>query len=213
MRYATDTEAKAMICEYGRRMYDKSLVVGTAGNISCRVEDNAVWTTPTGVCKGYMTPEMLVKMDLEGNILNRTDFRPSSESKMHLAVYQENAHVQGVVHGHPIFASGFAIVGKALTVPLLIESLLIGDHIPVAPFALPASIGLADTVKPFCQNYKGVLLANHGALTWDTTLENAFFMMEMLENYCQIITFAKLNGDPAPIAQEDVERMKKALGL
>lgn len=213
MRYATDTEAKMMICEYGRRMYDKNLVVGTAGNISCRVGDNAVWATPTGVCKGCMTTEMLVKMDLEGNVLNRTDFRPSSESRMHLAVYRENSQVQGVVHGHPVFASGFAIVGKPLTTPLLIESLLIGDQIPVAPFALPASAGLADTVIPFCKSYKGVLLANHGTLTWDNTLENAFFMMEMLENYCQIITFARLNGEPTPIAQEDVDRMKKALGL
>lgn len=211
--YASDYEGKRRICEYGRRMYDHGLVVGTAGNISCRVSDNAIWTTPTGVCKGYMTPDMLVKMDLHGNILEKGALKPSSETKMHLTVYRENPEVQGVVHAHPVYASAFAVIGQDLTAPVLVESMLIGERIPVAPYAMPGTAELANAVAPYCQKYWGCLLANHGAITWGKSIEEAFFNMEMLENYCQILAVAKSVGTPSVLAPGNVEKLKVMLGV
>ena len=210
--YASDYEARERLCEYGRRLYDKGLVVATAGNLSCRVEGDAIWTTPTGVCKGFMTPDMLVKLDLEGNILSKGAYKPSSETKMHLTVYRENPAVQGVVHAHPVYASAFSILGVDLTSPLLVESLLFGEVIPTAPFGLPASAQLAECVKPFCKKYWGALLANHGAIAWGTTLEGAFYNMEMLENYCQIVAVAKGLGEMKPIEGDNLAQLKKMFG-
>ena len=95
--YMGDYEAKQLILEVGRRMYNKNFVAANDGNISCKVGDNELWTTPTGVSKGYMTEDILVKVDLDGNIL-RGSTKPSSELKMHLRVYRENPQVKSVCY-------------------------------------------------------------------------------------------------------------------
>ena len=104
VRYMTDFEAKKAILDIGKRMYDKGFVASNDGNISCKVGTNTIWTTPTGVSKGFMTQDMMVKMDLNGNILMGR-YKPSSEVKMHLRVYRENPDVQAVTHAHPPVAT------------------------------------------------------------------------------------------------------------
>ena len=111
--YPSDLEAKRDILEVGRRMYAKNFVASNDGNISCKVSDRTLWCTPTGVSKGYMTDEMLVLMDLDGNVL-RGSWKPSSEMKMHLRVYNENPSVRAVVHAHPPVSTSFAIAGIPL---------------------------------------------------------------------------------------------------
>ena len=90
----TQKEAKKAIIDIGRRMYARNFVAANDGNISVRTGENEVWATPTGVSKGYMKKKMLVKVDLQGNVLEG-DRKPSSELKMHLRAYQEigRAHV------------------------------------------------------------------------------------------------------------------------
>ena len=113
MEYISDAQAKQMILEVGRRMYQGGFVAANDGNISCKVGDNEIWATPTGVSKGFMTEDMLVKLDLDGNVLEGTH-KPSSEIKMHLRVFKENPKVQGVVHAHPLTATAFACAGISL---------------------------------------------------------------------------------------------------
>ena len=113
MKYKSDFEAKKAILDIGRRMYAKGFVASNDGNISCRVGPNTIWTTPTGVSKGFMTQDMLVKMDLDGKVLMGR-LKPSSEIKMHLRVYQENPRLQAVTHAHPPMATCFAIAGQPL---------------------------------------------------------------------------------------------------
>ena len=112
--YLNDYEAKHQILEVGRRMYEKGFVASNDGNISCRVSETELWTTPTGVSKGFMTEEMLVKVDLDGNLLSG-ERKPSSEIRMHLRVYRENPQVKSVVHAHPPVATSFAIAGISLS--------------------------------------------------------------------------------------------------
>ena len=69
--YPTDSEAKKLIVEIGRRMYMKNFVAANDGNISCKVADDIIWTTPTGVSKGFMTEDMMVKMRLDGTVISR----------------------------------------------------------------------------------------------------------------------------------------------
>ncbi len=116
VKYMSDFEAKKAIIDIGKRMYMKGFVAANDGNISCKVGPNALWTTPTGVSKGFMTVDMLVKTDLNGKVLmgNR---KPSSELKMHLRVYNENPEVMAVTHAHPMVATSFAIAGISLLCP------------------------------------------------------------------------------------------------
>lgn len=181
-------EEERAVCEailnIGRRMYAKNMVVSNDGNISCRVADG-IWTTPTGVCKGDMTLDMLVKVDENGNILFG-QYKPSSELKMHLRVYQENPTVQAVVHAHPPVATSFAIAGIALDSPILPEAIVHLGTVPVTVYAVPGTQAVADSIAPYCTSHHAVLLANHGALTWGKDLWQAYFRMESLEYYAQV---------------------------
>ena len=111
MTYPTDAQAKAAILDAGRKIYQRGLVAANDGNLSVRVGENALWVTPTGVSKGSMTEEMLVKLDLDGNLLEGVR-KPSSETKMHLRIYQEDPLVRAVVHAHPPAATAFAAVSR-----------------------------------------------------------------------------------------------------
>ena len=123
-RYPTDDEAKKLIVEIGRRMYQKNFVAANDGNISCKVDDDIIWTTPTGVSKGFMTEDMMVKMRLDGTVLSRGERGASSEVKMHLRIYNENPEVRGVCHAHPPISTSFAIAGIGLDKAIYPEALV-----------------------------------------------------------------------------------------
>lgn len=186
MEYISDAQAKQMILEVGRRMYQGGFVAANDGNISCKVGDSEIWATPTGVSKGFMTEDMLVKLDLDGNVLEGTH-KPSSEIKMHLRVFKENPRVQGVVHAHPLTATAFACAGISLEEPVLMEGVLSLGCVPLVHFALPGTEEVPEAVAPYCREYNAVLLANHGALTWGDNLMQAYYRMETTEYYAKIL--------------------------
>ena len=181
-RYLSDFEAKKWIIEIGKRMYAKNFVAANDGNISVRTGPNAIWSTPTGVSKGFMTPDMLVKLDLSGKVLSGRN-RPSSEIKMHLRVYKENPEARAVVHAHPVVATSYAIAGISLERALSSEAVVLLGKVPVAPYATPGTEEVAESIAPYCRDYNAVLLANHGALTWGRDPQEAYFRMESLEHY------------------------------
>jgi len=184
-KYNSDFEAKSIICEIGKRMYNRNYVAANDGNISVKVGPNAIWCTPTGISKGYMTPDMLVKMDLSGKILSGK-YKPSSEVKMHLRVYNENPEVNAVCHAHPPVATSFAIAGIQLDKAILPEAVVLLGTVPVAPYATPGTQEVPDSIAPYCKSHNAVLLANHGALTWGADPIEAYHRMESLEHYALI---------------------------
>lgn len=188
IRYPSDFEAKKAIIEVGKRMYNKGFVAANDGNISCKVAQNAVWATPTGVSKGYMTPDMLVKMDLTGKVLMGS-YKPSSEMKMHLRVYQENPDVRAVTHAHPPVATSFAIAGISLDKAILPEAVIQLGSVPIAHYATPGSQEVPDSIAPYCKSHNAVLLANHGALSWGKDVFEAFFRLESIEYYATILMY------------------------
>lgn len=183
--YPTDKEATSQLVTLGRRMYEHDYVVTNDGNITVKVSPTEIWVTPTGVSKGYMTTDMMVKMDLDGNIVAGS-YKPSSEIKMHLRVYRENPLVCGVVHAHPINATSFAIAGIPLDAPILVEAILQLGAVPIAHYAKPGTYDVADSIAPYCNDYNAVLLSNHGALTWGNSLMQAYNRMEVLETYAKM---------------------------
>lgn len=205
--YPTDREAKTLLLEAGRRLYERGFVASNDGNMSVLVSAGTLWTTPTGVSKGFMTEDMLVKTDLAGTVLEGTR-KPSSELKMHLRVYQENPDLRAAVHAHPPVATSFAIAGLPLDRPILPEAIVQLGTIPVAPYAEPGTQAVPDSIAPFCRDYGGVLLANHGALTWGYDLTQAYYRMETLEYYAQVtINSVFLLGRANALTGEQVERL------
>lgn len=187
-RYMTDSEAEKAIIDIGKRMYGRGFVASNDGNISIRTGEDTVWVTPSGVSKGFMTKSMLVKINRKGEVLQGKR-KPSSELKMHLRVYEENPEILAVTHAHPIVATSFAVAGTPLDAPILTEALLSLGTIPVAEYALPGTKEVPDSIAPFVKGYNGVLLANHGALTWGKDIYEAFYRMESVEHYAAVLMY------------------------
>ena len=215
MTYPTDAQAKAAILEAGRKIYQRGLVAANDGNLSVLVGENALWVTPTGVSKGAMTEEMLVKLDLDGNVLEGTR-KPSSETKMHLRIYREDPLIRAVVHAHPPIATAFAAAGIPLDRPVLQEAVVQLGTVPVAPFALPGSQGVADSVAPYCRQYRALLLEYHGAVTWGDTMEQAHYRLECLEQLAAVTLHLRALGCDRVMPEtlvRDLEGLRPSWGI
>ncbi len=186
MEYLSEKQAKKAIIDIGQRMYVRNFVAANDGNISVKTGDNEVWATPTGVSKGYMKKKMLVKVDLDGNILEGT-CKPSSKLKMHLRAYQENKEIRAVCHAHPPVCTCYAIAGIPLTAPVLAEAVITLGDVPIAPYAKLGSREVPEAVAPFCHTHNGILLANHGAVTWAEEPYAAWYRLESMEYYANIL--------------------------
>jgi L-fuculose-phosphate aldolase len=216
VKYPSDFEAKKAIIEIGKRMYMKGFVAANDGNISCKVGPNAIWTTPTGVSKGFMTLDMLVKIDMNGKVLSGS-FKPSSEIKMHLRVYQENSEVMAVAHAHPPVATSFAIAGISLDKAVLPEAVVQLGSVPIAHYATPGTQEVPDSIAPFCKTHNGVLLANHGALSWGKDVFEAFFRLESIEYYATVLMYTeRIIGKQNELSCSqvgDLLQLRKNLGI
>lgn len=189
-KYFSDFEAKTAIIDIGKRMYMNGFVAANDGNITIKVGPNSIWTTPTGVSKGFMTPDMLVKIDMNGKVLMGKN-KPSSEVKMHLRVYKEDPDVMAVTHAHPPFSTAFAVAGISLDKPILTEGVVQLGIVPIAKYATPGTEEVPDSIAPFVKNYNAVLLSNHGALTWGKDIYEAFYRMESTEYYAKLSMFTE----------------------
>ena len=205
--YMSEKKAKKAILDIGQRMYMRNFVAANDGNISIRTGENEVWATPTGVSKGFMKKKMLVKVDLEGNVLEGTK-TPSSELKMHLRAYQENPELLSVCHAHPPICTCFAIAGIPLDVPVLAEAVITLGDVPVAPYAELGSKEVPEVIAPYCHTHNGVLLANHGAVTWAEDPYSAYYRLESMEYYANILMITgKILKEQNTLTEEQVERL------
>ena len=155
---------RADIVEVGRRMYARGYVASNDGNISIRLDDATILTTPKSVSKGFMTPDMMVVVDLDGKKIRGTR-DASSELLMHLEVYRNRPDVRAVVHAHPPTATGFAVAGIPLDRAVLAEVVTTLGSIPIAEYGTPSTPELPAAVRKYIKAHDGLLLANHGALT------------------------------------------------
>jgi len=195
---------KREIIEAGKRLYQAGLVASNDGNISARAEDGTVWATPSGVSKGFMTEEMLVRLDLDGHVLEGSA-KPSSEIKMHLRVYRENEALRAVVHAHPPKATVFASAGIPLDSAILQETVVQLGVVPLAPYAVPGSADLAEGIAPFCRDYNAVLLEYHGVTTWGTSMTQALHRMESVEYYAKMLMDLRMLGIERPMTQRQID--------
>ncbi|WP_068792355.1 class II aldolase/adducin family protein [Brevibacillus laterosporus] len=204
-----EAKIKQDICEIGRKVYEKGFGAANDGNISVRLSANEIWITPTGVSKGALQPDMLVKVNLQGEVLEG-GLQPTSEMKMHLKVYEMRPDIGGIVHVHPPYATAFAIAGIPLDFATLPESVVLLGTIPLAKYATPSTHALPESIAPHIMNHQGVLLENHGALTWGKDLQTAYYLMESLEFTAKINWIAsQMNG-----ARElSVERVQELVAL
>ena len=207
-----DEQIRADIVEVGRRLYARGFVASNDGNISVRLDDTRLITTPKSVSKGFMTPDMMVVVDYQGKKL-AGDRDPSSELPMHLEIYRQRPDVNAVVHAHPPTATGFAVAGIPLTRAVLAEVVTTLGSIPIAEYGTPSTQELADAVRRYVRAHDGLLLANHGALTIGGDLFAAYYKMETIEHFAKISLVARLLGREHLLSREEVERLQGLRGM
>ena len=210
-------EIREQLCEIGRRIYNRNMVVANDGNFSVRLSDNEFICTPTGVSKGFMTPESMCIIDAKGNVLEASEgFKPSSEMKMHMRVYEKRPDINAVVHAHPIFCTTFAAVGMPLNQPIIAEAVVQFGEVPVVEFGMPSTEELPNNLEKYLDSYDAVLLESHGALTWGTDLISAYMKMESLEFYAELTYRTKMLGGAKEFDEGQVKRLyelRKTYGL
>jgi L-fuculose-phosphate aldolase len=186
-------------------------VASNDGNISARIDESRLMTTPKSVSKGFMTPDMMVIVDYQGRKV-AGDRDASSELPMHLEIYRNRPDVNGVVHAHPPLATGFAVAGIPLTRAVLAEVITTLGSIPIAEYGTPSTAELPEAVRKYIKAHDGMLLANHGAVTCGTSVMAAYYKMETIEHFAKISLVARLLGREHLISREEVERLQGLRG-
>ena len=203
--------AKLEVLAGCRAMVDKGLTVGTAGNISMRADAEGVFViTPTSMDYSLLTPDDLVVVDYDGNIVSGK-WQPSIEVSMHRLILLNRPDVQAVVHTHSLHATAFASSKEATFLPAFAIEVVsyLGGEIAIAEFAPPGSLELAEaTVKALGTN-AGVLMRNHGAIGVGKTMRDALTAAEILEKSCQIAFFSRLMGGLSDLPAEFVASAKQ----
>lgn len=208
-----EAECRLQICEIGRRMYERRMVAANDGNLSVRLGENEILCTPTGVSKGFMKPEQMCRVDMMGNVIgNDAGLKPSSEIRMHLRVYQKRPDVKAVVHAHPVFATSFAVMGRALEEPIMPEVIVNFGKVPLAPYGTPSTMEIPDSIEPYLADYEAVLLESHGALTWAEDLLSAYMKMESVEFYAELLYRTIQLGGPRQLGEDRLEKLYALTG-
>jgi len=201
-------EIRKQIIEIGRRIWVRGFVASNDGNISVRLNDDEILTTPHGVSKGFMTTDMIIKCDRSAKVLSgNKEYHPSSELKMHLDVYKERPDIRSVVHAHPQYATSFAVAGIPLNKCVLPEAIIVIGAVPIAPYGLPSTMEIPDRARPFIRTSDAILLDNHGALTLGTSLLDAYHKMETLEHTASIVWKAIQLGNLNVLPGEERDRL------
>lgn len=206
-----------MMCEIGRRAYGRGLISGGEGNLSIRldaaqaraagVSDGGILCTPSGLCKGDLTPDDLCIVAPGGGRLSGSR-SPSSEIRLHLDIYDSDPAVRAVIHTHPPYATTFALLGETLPAGLLPEAELFLGAVPLVPYETPGTAALARLIRPHVCGGAAAILQNHGAVTWGSTLREAFMRTETLESCCRVVWQARAIGRPLAIPPEKLAELR-----
>jgi L-fuculose-phosphate aldolase len=213
------------IAKASRHLHALGFFPGTSGNISARIGEEGMLITPSGRNKGELTSEEIVMSDLagmsphpalspscgeEGGSMSPHPggrLEPSSEIKMHIAIYRARSDAKAAVHAHPPFATGFAAAHVPLDRPVLPEAIMVLGRIPLVEYGTPSTWELPRALEPHLKEHHAFLLANHGALTIGGDLAQAVHRMETLELFAKVILIARMLGGEKILRAEDLEKI------
>lgn len=199
---------REIICEVGRRMYDKNLVSATDGNVSARLEGGLYLCTPSGVSKGFMQPDDIQVVDGKGKKVSG-DGKVSSEFFTHLACYEQRPDIHGVVHAHPPKAIGLNLAGVSMTDYVLPEIVVGLGGVPTAPYATPGTPEGGEVIRELITQCDAVFLDRHGGVTVGVNVMDAYFKMEKIEHAAESLLIGHLMGKVPTLPASEVEKLFK----
>jgi L-fuculose-phosphate aldolase len=197
---------RELVVEYGMKMLESGLTTGTGGNLSIfDREQGLLAISPSGLDYRLSTPEDIVVIDLDGNVID-SKCKPSSEYGFHTVLYRKRKDVNAVVHTHSVYATTVACLNMELPAVHYLVGFA-GKKVPLAPYATFGSPELAENVSSTIENYNAVLLANHGLITVGRSIGNAFDAAEELEMVARIYIQALSVGKPVIVPDKEMEKV------
>jgi len=203
-------ETRRDIAEYGRSLLEDDLTTGTGGNISARLDEEHIAISPSGIPYEDVAPEDVLVVHTDGTVVEG-EHDPSTELPMHLAVYRERDDVGGVVHTHSPYATTFASLAEPIPASHYLLAFT-GTEVPVAEYRTHATEALGEAaVDALGDEFNATLLRNHGVLTADRSLDDAYDVALMVE-YCARIHYqARAIGEPEVLPDEEIDRLTDKL--
>lgn len=200
--------ARRAIVDVSRLMHERGFIAARDGNVSVRIGDYRLLVTPSGARKGFLRPEDLVLCDLGGEPIPGETGRPSSELRMHTAIYAERSDVSAIVHAHPPAAIAHTIVGISLASPLLPEVYCDLGEILTIPYTTPTTEEVPEALRGPMRVHTAVLMERHGSITVGETLARAYDRLEVLEHAARISLMAHALA-PGRVEGLDPEQLTK----
>ncbi len=222
--FTRSTKEKALreeIVLVGRLMYERGLIVGIDGNISARLDESTLVITPSGLCKGMMTTDQMILIDLSGQKVGpatpaNENLKPTSETAMHLEVYKQRPDVSAVVHAHPPHAVALSIAGISLAECMVPEAIVLLGLTPTTPYATPSSEENAQAIREVIKGHDAILLERHGSLIAGNSPLDAFYRTESMEQVARITYMLHQLGGGKPLPPHQVAKLlqtRRSLGL
>jgi len=219
--HRTEQEWREEIVRVCRLMHEKGYVTATDGNVSVRLSEDRVLSTPSGFSKGFLSPAQLVITDMEGkrvpsNEPASRDLKPTSELLMHLEAYRQRPDIGAVIHAHPPICVALSIAGISLAKCLLPEVIVTLGLIPTTEYATPSSAEGPQVIRDLIVNHDALILRRHGTLTVGKDPFDAYLKLEKME-YAAYVTLIlyQLGKEtllpPAEVAK--LLRMRREKGL
>ncbi len=210
---------KKEMCEIGHRIWLKGFCAGNEGNHSVRIGPDKVLCTPTGLSKGFLSPDEICIVDMDGKQIevNSRGRKRTSEVLVHLAIYKKRSDVTAVIHSHPPHATAFACADVQIPEGVHPEAEVFLGKVPFAKYALPSTQALPDSITPLIKpETNTVVMGQHGTVSFDTTLLGAYYKLEILDAYCRLLLLTAQLGGPktfTPKEMKELLEVKAKFGL
>ena len=202
------------IARVGASLFDRGLTAGSSGNISVRLPDGGWLMTPTNVSLGTLDPARLAHFNASGRHLSGD--APTKEAFLHFSMYSERSDAQAVVHLHSSHATAVSIlrdVDPADVMPALTAYYIMRvGRLPLVPYFAPGDPDLAHAVRALASRHHAVLLANHGPVVAGTSLDNAQYAVEELEEAAKLFLLLQ-NQSLRSLTPDQVADLRKRFNL
>ena len=194
-------DQRTALVNAAHRLAHRRLVIGTGGNLSIRIEDR-VLVTPSGADLEHLTSDQLVVTDLDGAVVEDTQYTPTSELLLHLEIYRSTS-ANAVAHAHPV--ASIAVANLVDELPAVhYTAALIGGAVRVAPHEIFGTQELTDAVAKALAEKTAALMRNHGSVAYGDSIETACERIELVEWLAEIYLRTAAVGTGAVLDQEQL---------
>jgi 3-dehydro-4-phosphotetronate decarboxylase len=209
--FGDESRVREEICTIGASLYQRGYTVGTAGNISARLDDG--WLiTPTDACLGRLDPASIAKVDADGHTVSGG--QPSKTLALHRGVYARNAQTRGIVHTHSTHLVALSLAGvwseTDVLPPVTPYYVMKVGHIPLIRYQRPGDPDVAQRIAALADRVRGVLLERLGPVVWERSVAHASYALEELEETARL--WLMTHPRPAPLDEDALEELRSVFG-